>query len=39
MCYADANKTQKLLNFKSTITLENGLTELASWAKTHEWGA
>jgi len=31
-------KAQKLLNFKSTISLENGLTELAKWAKTHLWG-
>jgi len=29
---------QKLLNFKPTITLQNGLTELAEWAKTHDWG-
>ena len=28
-----------LLNFKPTITLEDGLTELAEWAKTHGWGA
>jgi len=38
-CYADATKAQKLLNFKSTITLQNGLTELAEWARTHGWGA
>jgi dTDP-L-rhamnose 4-epimerase len=38
-CYADTTKAQKLLNFKPTITLEHGLTELAEWAKTHEWGA
>ena len=38
-CYADTTKSQKLLNFKPTITLKNGLTELAEWTKTHDWGA
>ena len=38
-CYADTQRAQKLLNFKPTITLEYGLTELASWTKTHHWGA
>ena len=38
-CYADTTKAQKLLNFKSSITLEDGLNELANWAKTHGWGA
>ena len=38
-CYADTTKAQKLLNFKPTITLQNGLTELTEWAKTHDWGA
>jgi dTDP-L-rhamnose 4-epimerase len=38
-CYADITKAQKLLNFKPNVTLEDGLTELASWAKTHGWGA
>ena len=38
-CYADTTKAQKLLNFKSTITLRNGLTELAEWAKTHGWSS
>jgi len=34
------NKTaQKLLSFKPAITLENGLTELTRWAKTHGWDA
>jgi len=37
-CYADITKAQQLLNFKPTITLQNGLTELTEWAKTHEWG-
>jgi len=38
-CYADINKAQKLLNFKPNVTLEDGLTELAEWAKTHGWAA
>jgi dTDP-L-rhamnose 4-epimerase len=38
-CYADVTKAQELLNFKPNVTLEDGLTELASWAKTHDWGA
>ena len=38
-CYADITKAQKLLNFKLKITLQNGLTELTEWAKTHGWGA
>jgi dTDP-L-rhamnose 4-epimerase len=38
-CYADVSKVQKLLNFKPAVTLENGLTELAHWAKTHGWAA
>jgi dTDP-L-rhamnose 4-epimerase len=38
-CYADTTKAQKLLNFKPTISLEDGLKELAEWAKTHGWDA
>ena len=38
-CYANITKAQKLLNFKPTTTLQEGLTELASWAKTHGWDA
>jgi len=38
-CYADVQRARKLLNFKPTISLEDGLTELAEWAKTHGWGA
>ena len=38
-CYADTNKAQKLLNYEPSISLEDGLTELAEWAKTHDWGA
>ena len=37
-CDADTTKAQNLLNFKPTISLENGLAELAEWAKTHNWG-
>ena len=37
-CYADIERARKLLNFKPTISLEDGLTELAEWAKTHDWG-
>jgi len=38
-CYADITKAQELLLFKASTTLQNGLTELAEWAKTHGWGA
>jgi dTDP-L-rhamnose 4-epimerase len=38
-CYANITKAQKLLNFKPTTTLQEGLTELAGWAKTHGWDA
>ena len=38
-CYADITKAQKLLDFQPTITLKDGLNELASWAKTHGWDA
>ena len=38
-CYADTTKAQKLLNFKPSISPEDGLNELAEWAKTHDWGA
>jgi len=30
--------SRNLLDFRPTVTLEEGLTELAKWAKTHEWG-
>jgi dTDP-D-glucose 4,6-dehydratase len=33
----DTTKAQKLLSFKPAITLENGLTELTRWTKTHGW--
>jgi len=38
-CVADITKAQKLLNFKPTISLQNGLNELAQWAKTYGWAA
>lgn len=34
--YADTTKTRKLLNFKPTITVAKGLTELAEWTRTHD---
>jgi len=37
-CYADIHRARKLLNFEPSISLEDGLTELAGWAKTHGWG-
>jgi dTDP-L-rhamnose 4-epimerase len=33
-CYANIQKARKLLNFKPSISLKEGLTELAGWAKT-----
>jgi dTDP-L-rhamnose 4-epimerase len=38
-CYADITKARKLLDFKPTISLKDGLTELSEWAKTSRWGA
>lgn len=38
-CYADITKAQKLLNFKQTISLKDGLTELTEWGKTNGWDA
>jgi len=38
-CYADIKRARKLLNFEPSISLEDGLTELAGWAKAHGWGA
>ena len=37
-CYANIRKARKLLNYKPSIDLKDGLTELAGWAKTHGWG-
>jgi len=38
-CYAGIQKARQLLNFKPTVSLREGLTELSQWAKTHDWGA
>jgi len=38
-CYADIQRARRLLNFEPCISLEEGLTELAEWAKAHDWGA
>jgi len=38
-CYADITKARNLLGYEPTISLEEGLKELAEWAKAHEWGA
>lgn len=38
-CYADIQRACKLLNFEPSISLEDGLAELAEWAKAHGWGA
>ena len=36
-CYADTQKARKLLNYEPSISLEDGLTKLAEWAKTQGW--
>jgi len=38
-CYADIKKARNLLGYKPSISLEEGLRELAEWAKAHKWGA
>jgi dTDP-L-rhamnose 4-epimerase len=38
-CYADTTQAQTLLDFRPKTTLQEGLTELAGWAKTHGWDA
>jgi len=38
-CYANTQKMHKLLNFKPTTNLRDGLTELTGWAKAHKWAA
>ncbi len=37
-CYADAARAKELLGFETKVGLEEGLTELAKWGKTHGWG-
>jgi len=38
-CYADIQRARDLLNFNPSVSLEDGITELADWATTHGWGA
>jgi dTDP-L-rhamnose 4-epimerase len=38
-CYSETSKMEKLLHFKPEISLNEGLPELAQWAKNHNWGA
>jgi len=38
-CYADITRARNLLGYKPSISLEEGIEELAEWAKAHEWGA
>jgi dTDP-L-rhamnose 4-epimerase len=38
-CYADIKKAHKLLNFKISIELSEGLKELSGWAESNKWGA
>jgi len=38
-CYAGITKARNLLGYKPTISLEEGLKELAEWANAHGWGA
>lgn len=38
-CYANIERMHKLLNFKATKNLRDGLTDLSEWAKAHRWGA
>ena len=37
-CYADIGRAKKLLGFESHISLDEGLIELAKWAKLKDWG-
>ncbi|MFQ5710917.1 MAG: NAD-dependent epimerase/dehydratase family protein [Candidatus Geothermarchaeales archaeon] len=38
-CYADTSKARDLLGYAPSTSLEDGLRELAGWAREHEWGA
>jgi len=38
-CYADTSRAERLLGFKASVKLEQGLRELASWAIKERWGA
>lgn len=37
-CYADMERAQQLLGFRSSIGLREGLRELAAWARGKDWG-
>jgi dTDP-L-rhamnose 4-epimerase len=38
-CYADTSRAERLLGFKASLSLEDGLRELASTALKEGWGA
>jgi dTDP-L-rhamnose 4-epimerase len=38
-CFANVTKARKLLNFRATTSLRNGLESLVAWAKTNKWQA
>lgn len=38
-CFADVSKAERLLDYKPTVTLEEGLKGLIKWAKAHDWQA
>jgi len=38
-CHADITKARNLLGYEPSIAIQEGLRELAEWAKAHEWGA
>lgn len=38
-CYADITKARRVLGYKPSVSLEDGLREVAEWARAHEWGA
>lgn len=38
-CYADLTRAKEYLDYNPTISLSEGLRELAEWARTHGWGA
>ncbi len=38
-CYADISKAKQLLGYSPSVTLREGLEELAEWAKANQWHA
>jgi len=38
-CYADLTRAKKYLGYNPTVSLSEGLKELADWARTQGWGA